>query len=83
MPTLMALNLAIYINKPTLVAKISVAQKIYKTDRYPLKLSTFTVTYPRTHSFHKAFQLTVINNQTKFGCKRVSSSEDIIETVIF
>ena len=34
-------------------------------------------------SFHLAIQLMMMCHQTKFGSKRISSSEDIVETVIF
>ena len=34
-------------------------------------------------SFWKTLWLTITYNQIKFGCKKISSSEDIAETVIF
>ena len=33
-------------------------------------------------SFHKTFWLMMMYNQTKLGCKRISSSIDMIETVL-
>ena len=34
-------------------------------------------------SFHKTLWLMVIYSKTKFDCKRIFSSDDIAETVIF
>ena len=82
------------ITKPNLVTKGSAAQK-YLLDKHSLKAWTSDVTLTLNtaiQSFHKTLQLMMMYIHTKFGmmhthnmfgCKRISSSDDIVEPIIF
>ena len=73
-----------FINTSSLVEKISVVRK-YRTDNYSMKFWTFTVTLTlneATQSLDKTLELWWCMQPIKFGCKRIRSSVDRVETVI-
>ena len=60
--------------------------KRHDPDRHSLTFWTFTVTLTLNVViilFYRTLQLMMLCNQTKFGCKEISSLEDIVEIVIF
>ena len=58
----------------------------YRPDEHSLKFWTFPVsltltTTERSNFFHKTIQLMMVCHQTKFSCKRISSLEDVLESL--
>ena len=69
---------------PSLVTKCLVVQKI--SSGQTLTFGPFAVTLALNaliQIFNKTFWLTMIYDQTRFSCQRISSSEDIVERIIF
>ena len=62
------------------------ADTIRHPDKDPLTFGTFTVTLTLNTAVqfsHMTLWLMMMYHQTKFGCKRIRSQEDIVETIIF
>ena len=75
-----------YCKSPTFLVWCQRCQwyRINYIDKYSIKFWTITVTLNTAiQSFQKTLQLMMMHNQTKFGCKRIGSSEDIAETTRF
>ena len=68
---------------PSLVAKISVVQK-HTTGTVNKSLEPSPhCDLDLEHSIHKTLWVMMMHHQTKFDCKRISGSEDVVETIIF
>ena len=50
------------------------------TDKHSIQFCTITVTFILNTKIQSLF-LIIMHHQTKFGCKMITSSEDIIETI--
>ena len=73
------------ITKPCLVTKYSAVQKI-PSRKHSLTFWTFAVSLTLNTVIpfsHRAFWLMMLYYQTKLGCKRTSSLEDIVKIFIF
>ena len=71
---------------PTLEINASVVQEIVSGQTF-IDILTFDCDLDLEHSdpmlFHPALRYMTMYDQTQIDCKRVSSSEDLVETVIF
>ena len=64
---------------------ITIPSLATKGKYHSVKFSTFTMTLTLNiakQSFCKTLWLLMMYHQTKFGCKRINGSEDIIENII-
>ena len=72
---------------PNKVVKGSAIQKILSgLDKHLLTFWNFAVSLTLSttiHFLHKTLWFIIMYYQTKFGCKRISSSKDTVEIVIF